>query len=122
MRRFAGVGPVLAMLLLGSTGCSSNAGKIEGTKWSSLQGTVKGMRVPQGTVKLEFGKEHKLRYIVGSQTFAGTYALGMGKYVTFHFTRELAGRKSHTETIAITGAKLTLTDTDGTTLDFMKEQ
>ena len=122
MRRLAGVWPVLAVLILCAAGCSSNTGKIEGTKWSSLQGTVKGMRVPQGMLKLEFGKDHKLRYIVGSQTFAGTYALGMGKYVTFNFTRELAGRKSHTETIEIKGAKLTLTDSDGTSLDFMKEQ
>lgn len=122
MRRLPAVSLVLVAVVLGVSGCSSNAGKIEGTKWSSLPGTVKGIRVPQGMLKLEFGKDHKLVYRAGSHTFTGTYNLGMGSHVTFNLTRELAGRKSHTETIEITGAKLTMTDSDGTSLDFMKEQ
>jgi hypothetical protein len=103
-------------------GCSSNKGKIEGTKWSSLPGTVKGQNLPEGVLGLEFGADKKLVYTVGLQRFTGTYSLGMGSNVTLHLEQELpgTGRKDHVEKVTIDGDKLTMTDSDGTTLNFKK--
>ena len=41
-------------------GASANKGKIEGTKWSSVEATVKGTKIAAGLLKLEFGKDGKL--------------------------------------------------------------
>lgn len=110
---------VLLLLIFGAVGCSSsNKGKIEGTKWSSIAATVKGQAVPSGTLQLEFGTDNKLVYRAGPQTFNGTYSLGSGDSLTMHLTQELAGRKDHTEKVAIVGDKLTMTDSDGTQISF----
>lgn len=102
-------------------GCSSsNKGKIEGTSWSSDAGTVKGQSIPAGMLKLDFASDGKLTYTVGPQALTGTYSLGMGNTVTFNLNQELAGRKSHAQKITINGAKMTVADSDGTSLTFSK--
>ena len=109
------------VLVLGVTGCSSNnKGKIEGTKWSSNAGNVKGQPLPAGALRLEFTSDGKLTYTAGPKTFTGTYSLGGGDTVTFHLNQDLAGRKTHPEKISISGTTLTMTDGDGTSLSFSK--
>lgn len=99
---------------------SDNAGKIEGTKWSSVEGTVKGQKIPAGALKLDFAKDGKLTYKAGPATFTGTYELKAGDKVVFKLDQELAGRKEHEQKIVIKDGKLTISDSDGTTLDFEK--
>ena len=99
---------------------SDNAGKIEGTKWSSLEATVKGQKLPAGALSLDFGKDGKLVYKAGPTTFTGTYVLKAGDKVLLKLDQELAGRKEHDQKIMIKDGKLTLSDSDGTTLDFEK--
>jgi hypothetical protein len=99
---------------------SDNAGKIEGTKWSSVEGTVKGQKIPAGSLKLEFAKDGKMVYKAGPSTFTGTYELKAGDKVVFKLEQELAGRKEHEQKIVIKDGKLTISDPDGTTLDFEK--
>ena len=99
---------------------SSNKGKIEGTKWNSLETTVKGNKIPAAALKLEFSKDRKLLYQAGPVKFTGTYELGKGDTVTFHLDQELAGRKDHEEKIAIRGTRLLMTDSDGTSITFKK--
>ena len=101
-------------------GASANKGKIEGTKWSSVEATVKGTKIAAGLLKLEFGKDGKLVYVAGAAKFTGTYELGEGDKVTFQLDQELAGRKKHIEQIAIKDNRLTMTDSDGTSLTFEK--
>ena len=99
---------------------SDNAGRIEGTKWSSIEGTVKGQKIPAGSLQLEFAKDGKLVYKAGPITFTGTYELKAGDKVVLKLDQELAGRKEHDQKIAIKDGKLTMSDSDGTTLDFEK--
>ena len=98
---------------------SPNKGKIEG-KWSSVASTVKGQAVPEGFLKLEFGKDGSLVYSAGPITFKGTYSLGKGDSVTLKLDKELAGRKTHVEKVTIKGDRLTMTDSDGTGMTFKK--
>jgi hypothetical protein len=99
---------------------SDNKGKIEGTKWSSLAATVRGQTVPAGTLKLEFAKDGKLVYNTPLGTFNGTYELGAGPKVTLKLDKELAGSKKHEETVVIKDGKLTMSDSDGTSMTFEK--
>jgi len=99
---------------------SSNKGKIEGTKWNSLEAIIKGKKIPAGALKLEFSKDGKLVYTASVVKFTGTYELGEGDTVTFHLDQELAGNKKHIEKIAISGTRLIMTDSDGTSLTFKK--
>jgi len=110
----------LLITLLCSTGCSSNKGKIEGTKWTSLAATVKGLQVPEGSLGLDFGADKKLVYKIPGQTITGTYSLGMGDNVTLNLDQELAGRKAHVEKVSISGDTLTMTDSDGTSVKFKR--
>jgi hypothetical protein len=111
----------LAALVLGLTGCSSNnKGKIEGTKWNSNATNVKGKQIPAGMLRLEFTSDGKLTYNAGPVAFTGTYSLGGGDTVTFHLDQDLAGRKTHSEKITISGETLTMTDSDGTSIPFTK--
>jgi hypothetical protein len=112
---------VLLAAVVSIVGCNSNnKGKIEGTKWSSLPTTAKGQSVPAGALKLEFHKDGGLVYRAGLQKFTGTYSLGMGDRVTLKLDKELAGRKVHTETVTVDGDRLTMKDSDGTSLSFSK--
>jgi hypothetical protein len=111
---------LLTVLLL--AGCESNVrGKIEGTKWSSLSMTVNGRTISDGFLYLEFAKNGKVFYRAGTVKVDGTYSLGWGgDTVTFNLDREIAGRKTHNETVVITDNKLTMTDSDGTTVTFRR--
>ncbi|MBM3978867.1 MAG: hypothetical protein FJ304_01015 [Planctomycetes bacterium] len=95
----------------------NNKGKIEG-KWSSLAGTVKGNEIPAGTLKLEFTKDGKMTYNTPVGDFEGTYTIEAGDKVIWMFTKELGGSKKHEQKCVIKGDKMTVSDTDGTTLDF----
>src|SRR6478736_1615111 len=75
-----------------STGCSNNKGKIEGTKWSSEEATIKETTVPAGTLAMDFSPDGKLAYTVGPATFAGTYELKRGDTVLLNFDQEVSGR------------------------------
>ena len=97
---------------------SNNKGKIEGTKWANVEGTVKGQKVPAALLKLEFTKDGKLVYDVAVRKLTGTYTLGSGDSVTLNLDEELAGTKMHTEKITIKDGVLTMTDSDGTELAF----
>lgn len=126
MRSTIGAGIVL--LALSSAGCSSsNKGKIEGTKWTSLATKMnvkgKGMTdIPADLLKLEFTKDGRVTYTIGPMTVSGTYSLGMGDLVTLKFDQELEGRKTHTERVKISGDTLTMTDSDGTAVSFKRIQ
>jgi hypothetical protein len=99
---------------------SNNKGKIEGTKWSSVESEVKGTKLPAGTLKLDFTKDGKLTFQVAAMTLKGTYTLGEGDKVVFTMEQEVSGKKKHEETIVIKDDRLTMTDSDGTTLMFEK--
>ena len=110
---------LVAVLAL-ATGCSSNKGKIEGTKWTSQAATVKGKPVIAGFVQLEFTKDDKVTLKRDTDTFTGSYSLGMSSTVTLHLDQELSGSKIHAEKIVITGDTLTMTDYDGTQISFQR--
>jgi hypothetical protein len=102
-------------------GClSNNKGQIEGTKWTSQATTVNGNELPAGGMEIEFGGDGTLRFRAGLQQSVGTYSLGMGDNVTFSFDTEVFGSKQHSEKIAISGERLTMTDPDGTSIPFVK--
>jgi hypothetical protein len=115
-----------ALILALACGCSNNQGKIEATKWTSLAGTVKGQSIPAGTLQLAFGGNGQMVYTIHNpsksqpQTLRGTYSCQMGDMITLHFNEELAGKKTHVETVTINGDRLTMTDLDGTSLTFAK--
>ena len=117
---------VLLPAILFICGCSSNQGKIESTRWTSLAAEVKGQTLPAGALQLAFGGDskvvvHAFAPTGGSPTsYRGTYSLGIGDAVTLSLDRELAGSKTHVETIVIEGDRLTMTDSDGTKMIFTK--
>ncbi len=114
---------VVALALLSAFGCSSNnKGKIEGTKWSSKAGTVKGTSIPAGMLKLEFTTDGKMTYTIAGTPNTGTYSLGMGDTVNWNFDRDLGDtkRKRHAQKCVIKGNIMTVSDSDGTSLDFEK--
>jgi hypothetical protein len=106
-------------------GCSNNKGKIEATKWSSLKGTVKGVEFPDNAFHLAFGGDGRLIYRVQfngvEKTVTGKYTLGFGDLVTLDLDQDLAGQKKHMQSVVINGDRLTFTDPDGTTLNFVKK-
>jgi hypothetical protein len=103
-------------------GCSSNnKGKIEGTSWTSTQTNIKGASVPAGHAQLTFHANGKLFYYVGDNTYSGSYSLGIGDTVILNFDQNVVGRKTHHQRIVINGKKLTLIDSDGTTVVFEKK-
>ena len=101
---------------------SNNKGKIEGTKWTNIESTVKGLKIPANLLKLEFGKDGKLVYEAGPQKFTGTYSLGNGDTVTLNLDQDLAGKKKHEEKVSIKDGRLTMADSDGTELTFEKQK
>jgi hypothetical protein len=118
--------------LLCLTGCTSeNKGKIEGTKWRSEAGNVfaknsnplngKTVFLPAGYMELDFHQDGSLFYIIAGKLHSGTYALGLGNIVVLHLDEPVAGLKMHSEKITIEGRRLTMTDTDGTSLKFQKQ-
>jgi hypothetical protein len=111
---------VMALPVL-ATGCeSNNQGRLEGTHWVSQSASFKGSVVPAGTLKLSFYKDGTLCYRVGRQTYNGKYSLGMGDTVVFNLDRDLAGYKTHHEKCVVVEDRLTVTDGDGTKINFTK--
>jgi hypothetical protein len=51
-------------------------------------------------------------------TYTGRYSLGAGDGVTLLLDQALAGRRTHIESVSVTGNRLTMTDADGTGLTF----
>lgn len=112
---------LLAVLLLAAGCSSSNKGRVEGTKWSSIAATVKGQQVPDGALRLEFGSDGSLVYKAGPKTYTGKYSLGVGNAVTLHLDQDLAGRKVHVQRVDVSDNQLKMTDSDGTSLSFTKQ-
>jgi hypothetical protein len=109
-----------------TVGClSENRGKLEGTRWSSLAATFETprgkIRRPNGYVELHFHTDGSLYFIIQGKLRTGKYTLGMGNAVTLYLDEPVAGMKTHTETVTINGDRLTMTDTDGTSLTFRRQ-
>jgi hypothetical protein len=113
---------LIVVSLVFVAGCSSsNKGKIEGTRWCSIPGTIRGQHFKEGALKLEFAADGKMDYRTPRGTFSGTYSLGPGTTVVFNLDRELAGMKNHAEQIKIGGDWMKVTDPDGTEMTFRKQ-
>lgn len=106
---------LIICLLVSLAGCSSNKGKIEGTKWTSQAGNMNGQAIPAGFIKLEFGEDGTLVFGNVLEESKGTYSLGLGEFVTLTFDGE-----SHMETIKVEGNTLEMFDSDGQSLKFTK--
>jgi hypothetical protein len=121
------------LFLLLATGCvpSENKDKLEGTRWTSEGGTVQlnnirtpggpqSVHVPPGYMELDFQKDGTLFYIINGKLYRGKYTLNAGHTVTMKLEEKLSGRYEHAEKIVVEGQRLTMTDTDGTSLKFRK--
>ena len=114
---------VLAILclVLSVPACSSNnKNKIVG-KWRSENGQLPY----NGVMTLDFAKDNRVTITISaasmSKTITGKYKLGAMDFVSFSdLSDPVAGRRTHSETIAITGNTLTMKDFDGTTLRFAR--
>lgn len=111
---------VVLMTLLAAGCASENEGKIEGTKWSSVESTVEDKSIPAGARTFEFTKEGDVTCVAGDNLWTGTYSLGRGQNVILKMDQKIAGRKKHTERVAIEGDRMTMTDSDGTTLELTR--
>jgi hypothetical protein len=126
MRGKTVVGMLVVAVALAAVGCdSTNKGKIEGTKWSSNEGTIHGQKLSSGKITLEFYKDGTLDFAGtdpygNRKVFAGKYTFGMGSMVVMTFDQELAGMKTHAESISVSNGELTMTDSDGTRLVFSR--
>ena len=117
--------PVSLLVLLAGLlfvgGCkSNNKGKIEGTKWTSIETPTKSGVFPAGEFFLEFRSDGKLIFRREGMVYTGTYTVESGDNVTFHLDRKLQGSKTHTQKIKIADDQLTLTDGDGTAVTFTR--
>ena len=111
----------IVLLVVLAAGCSSNRGKLEGTRWTSEETTLRGHQQPAGYRTLEFKDDGALVYqLEGQPTVTGRWSLSPGSNVVFRFDEPLGGRKVHTEKIVIAGDTLTMTDSDGTTVTFTR--
>jgi hypothetical protein len=98
---------------------SNLKGKIEGTKWSSLELTLSGgQRLAAGSLTIEFGKDGTWKYTAGPIVITGTYELQRGDKIAFFLTESPTGTTEHEGTIVIAGDKLTHTDKDGHVSEF----
>src|SRR5260370_20613609 len=126
MRGKAVVGLLIVALALAAVGCDpTNKGKIEGTKWSSNEGTIRGQKLSSGKIVLEFFKGGNMSFSGTDpkgnyKVYSGRYTFGMGSIVVLDFDQELAGRTTHTEWISVSKGELTMSDADGTSLVFSR--
>lgn len=104
--------------LVGVDLTSANEGKLEGTRWSSVETTIEGQKLPAGALSLDFTKDGKVTYKAGPMVWTGKFELRGGNKVALKMDQEIEGRKEHVETITIKDGKLTMTDSDGTSLTF----
>jgi hypothetical protein len=120
------VGLIVVAAALAAAGCQSeNKGKIEGTKWSSNAGTIKGQQLSSGKLELEFYKDGTMEFsgkdLAGRyKVITGRYSLGTGYVVVLKLDQELAGMKTHAERVTVDKGQLTMTDSDGTKLVFSR--
>ncbi len=113
----------IVLVILVAAGCSSNRGKLEGTRWTSEETTVRGQHQPAGFGTLEFRDDGTLVYqLQGLPTATGRWSLSPGSNVVFRFDEPLRGRKVHTEKIVLDGDRLTMTDSDGTSVTFTRRE
>jgi hypothetical protein len=111
----------IVLVVLVAVGCSSNKGKLEGTRWTSEEITVRGHRQLAGYRTLEFKDDGTMVYqLKGQPTVTSRWSLSPGSNVVFRFEEPLGGRKVHTEKITIDGDTLTMTDSDGTSISFTR--
>jgi hypothetical protein len=114
---------LLLFVLVGAVGCESqNKGKIEGKRWRSGASSVKGHLVDDGQLALDFQADGQLTFRAHNQLFHGTYRFGPGKTVYLTLDKPLAGRREHAETVEVHGDRLTMTDSDGTSLTFYEDR
>src|SRR5437879_1562254 len=112
MRRALTLRVIVLLPLVLAVGClSENRGQIEGTRWTSLAGTIdvkmsrgptsvsRSIRLPAGFMELDFQKDGSLFYVVRGKIHTGKYSLGVGNSITLHLDEEVAGLKMHTETV-----------------------
>ena len=112
-----------------AAGCSSqNKGKLEDTRWESVPTTLKNVELKQGDRVLVFEKED-LVYVVKDargeeRTLTGKWEYNSGHFVTLKFDQTLNDRKRHVEKIVVSpeGDRLTMTDSDGTSVTFARAQ
>jgi hypothetical protein len=114
---------LLIASLVCAAGCASeNKGKIEGTKWRSCASTVKGQALSEGFLRLHFKADGGILYRAGAKTLTGTYKLGSGKTVVMNMNSGSGGTERLSETVEISGGRLTMTDSDGTVIAFNKDK
>ena len=114
---------LLLFALVAAVGCESeNRGKVEGKRWRSGAATVKGQPVPDGAMMIDFRQNGKLVFRAGNQFIDGSYRLGFGRTIHITLDRPIAGRRQHDETIEVRGDRLTMTDSDGTSLTFYEDR
>jgi hypothetical protein len=118
--RHASIRDLLLLAVLVFAGCSSNKGKIEGTKWTSERTTVNGKAARAGSYEVEFRSDGSVAYRVGNKAFTGTYSLGAFNTVTLNLDKTDGGRESNAEKIVINGDHMTMTDSGGTQVTFVK--
>src|SRR5260370_35341866 len=112
MRGKAVVGLLIVALALAAVGCDpTNKGKIEGTKWSSNEGTIRGQKLSSGKIVLEFFKGGNMSFSGPDpkgnyKLYSGRYPFAMGTIVVLDFAQQLPGRTTHTTWI--TGASVGL--------------
>ena len=112
-----------------AAGCSSNnKGKLEDTRWESIPTTIKNVDLKAGDRAIEFKKDNEeLVYVVKDakgqeRTLTGKWEYNSGNYVTLKFDQTLNDRKRHVEKIEVSpqGDQLTMTDSDGTSVIFVR--
>ncbi len=123
--------PAVLSLALAAGCTSENRGKLEGTRWVSEPATVKvkagpagapqSVHVPAGYLELDFHEDGSFYYILKGKIHTGKYTLGPGHMVTLNLDTPVAGMKTHTEKIVVEGERMTMTDTDGTSIPFRKQ-
>jgi hypothetical protein len=127
MRLFRLLGLAILLVTPFALGCSSSLkGKIEGTKWSSLEMTLKnGMKAPAGFMTIEFRTDGVVVMKVGlpggpSKTSTGKYSLGWGDRVTMNMDEAVddKGTKTLADRVVINGDRMTMTDPDGSKFEF----
>jgi hypothetical protein len=112
---------VLIAVCIAPAGCSSaNKGKIEGTCWSCADQLASGRPVAAGSREIEFKPDGGLVMVENGVRYTGTYSLGSGDHVTFHFDKPYEGGKKHVRTIQINGDEMDLIEPSGMTVKFKK--
>jgi hypothetical protein len=124
--------PACLCVLVLAAGCSSNnKDTLHDTTWISEKITIKDVELPEGARVLEFKKDEqnlKVIYTIKDpkdmaaepRVLKGKCELGSGDWVTLTFDEKLNDRKQHVEKIVVDGDRMTMTDSDGTSLTFKR--